>query len=844
MMDDGAEEGDSAGHTLVVIMGPEKDEKEEEENRKSGIGKGSMRFCSFLLLLLLMMSLVVSSADAQGSLQTDVMGLQVFRNAVDPTRKLLSSWENATQVCVSWAGVSCERGRVYKLRLPGAGLAGSIPSGSLSLLDQLRVLSLHHNMLTGAFPEEELANCTNLQALFLDNNGFSGPLSSSSSSSFWGLWHRLTHLSLSFNKLNGPIPDSINAFSHLVVLDLQNNSFSGYVPVLKLVNLTRFSVANNNLSGPVPSTLIQFPLSSWIGNQGICGPPTTVPCRSLPPPPRRLLPPPPSAPSSRRNSVKRLGTGVEVGIVLGGIAVLVLITIALLLCHWKRTGRQAEAAKQHKEDNPKKQQQQYKVDNPKKQQQQQHKDDHDSAAICGQAAAVQERKRVKGKSAAAAAKDVSKSQQQQQLKEERNNKPIAGSQGKRVRGRSRSSAVVAAADAVKDKPEGEEEEHQDYTIAEHQGLQERSSKLVLVQGTRFSFGLEDLLRASAEVVGKGTAGTAYKAILDDTHHHHYAAAAAHAVAGGRGGGSASSSPTAAVFVKRLKDATLARKDFQLQIDIVAKLKHPNLVPLHAYFFSKEEKLLVYDYYSLGSLSSHLHGNNRTCLDWVSRCKIALGAALGIACIHEGGRGGGSDGGCMYVHGNIKSSNVLLNSCMEVGISDFGLLQLLANSPVASRIVGYQAPEVAQTGELTPQSDVYSFGVLLLELLTGKAPVQSLMNDEGSSGNLPHWVQSVVREVWIAKVFDAELKKYHNIEEEMMQMLQVAMVCVDDVPDMRPTMVEVVHMLQEIHPVVLDMRDNEEEAPPSRQQQPGSENKSQSGPQSARYDSQSYTPFSY
>ncbi|CAK9855393.1 unnamed protein product [Sphagnum jensenii] len=700
-----------------------------------------MRFCSFLLLLLLMSS-VVSSADAQGSLQTDVVGLQVFRNAVDPTRKLLSSWENATQVCVSWAGVSCERGRVYRLRLPAAGLAGSIPSGSLSLLDQLRVLSLHNNMLTGAFPEEELASCTSLQSLFLDNNGFSGPLSSSSSSSFWGLWHRLTHLSLSFNKLNGPIPDSINAFSHLYMLDLQNNSFSGHVPVLNLVNLTRFSVANNNLSGPVPRTLIQFPLSSWIGNQGICGPPTTVPCLSLPPPPaatgaplqapRRLLPPPPSARSSRRNSRKRLGTGVEVGIVLGGIAVLVLITIALLLCHWKRTGRQAEAAKQHKEDNPKKQQQQHK---------------------------------------------------------------------------------------------------------------ERNSKLVLVQGTRFSFDLEDLLRASAEVVGKGTAGTAYKAILDDTHHHHYA------VAAGGGGGSASSSPTAAVFVKRLKDATLARKDFQLKIDIVAKLKHPNLVPLHAYFFSKEEKLLVYDYYSLGSLSSHLHGNpckNRTCLDWGSRCKIALGAALGIACIHEGGRGGGgSDGDCMYVHGNIKSSNVLLNSRMEVGISDFGLLQLLANSPVASRIVGYQAPEVAQTGKLTPQSDVYSFGVLLLELLTGKTPpVQSLMNDEGSSGDLPHWVQSVVREVWIAKVVDAELKKYHNIEEEMLQMLQVVMVCVDDVPYMRPTMVEVVHMLQEIHPVVLDMRDNEEESPSSRQQQPGFENKSQSGPQSARYDSQSYTPFSY
>ncbi len=141
------------------------------------------------------------------------------------------------------------------------------------------------------------------------------------------------------------------------------------------------------------------------------------------------------------------------------------------------------------------------------------------------------------------------------------------------------------------------------------------------------------------------------------------------------------------------------------------------------------------------------GNNRTCLDWVSRCKIALGAALGIACIHEGGRGGGSDGGCMYVHGNIKSSNVLLNSCMEVGISDFGLLQLLANSPVASRIVGYQAPEVAQTGELTPQSDVYSFGVVSFVCLMLQSIICFLCN-------LPIPVQQFQLELflfWIAVV---------------------------------------------------------------------------------------------
>ncbi|XP_040383700.1 probable inactive receptor kinase RLK902 [Oryza brachyantha] len=293
-----------------------------------------------------------------------------------------------------------------------------------------------------------------------------------------------------------------------------------------------------------------------------------------------------------------------------------------------------------------------------------------------------------------------------------------------------------------------------------------AKKLVFVGGEPdVPYDLETLLHASAEVVGKGWLGTTYRATLE--------------------GGAA------VVAVKRLRDAPIPESEFRDKVATLAALRHENLAPLRAYFYSRGEKLLVSDFVGAGALSSLLHGGSgavrRARLGFTSRARIALAAARGVAFIH----GAGSS-----AHGNIKSSNVVVNHAHDGAyLTDHGLVQLLGAAMPLKRVTGYSAPELTDSRRASREADVYSFGVLLLELLTGRIPANAVPGLDGV--DLPQWVRSVVQEEWTAEVFDASVADEAHAEEEMMRLLKLAIECTEQRPERRPVMAEVAARIEHI-----------------------------------------------
>ncbi|KAL7199074.1 hypothetical protein ACSBR2_021372 [Camellia fascicularis] len=253
----------------------------------------------------------------------------------------------------------------------------------------------------------------------------------------------------------------------------------------------------------------------------------------------------------------------------------------------------------------------------------------------------------------------------------------------------------------------------------------------------------------------------------------------------------------AVAIKRLTNGgQQGDKEFLVEVDMLSRLHHRNLVKLVGYYSScdSSQNLLCYELVPNGSLEAWLHGPlGVNCpLDWDTRMKIALDAARGLAYLHE-------DSQPCVIHRDFKASNILLENNFHAKVADFGLAKQAPEGRanyLSTRVMGtfgYVAPEYAMTGHLLVKSDVYSYGVVLLELLTGRKPVD--MSQPSRQENLVTWARPILRDKdRLEELADPRLGgKYPK--EDFVRVCTIAAACVAPEASQRPTMGEVVQSLK-------------------------------------------------
>lgn len=249
-----------------------------------------------------------------------------------------------------------------------------------------------------------------------------------------------------------------------------------------------------------------------------------------------------------------------------------------------------------------------------------------------------------------------------------------------------------------------------------------------------------------------------------------------------------------VAIKKLdRNGLQGIREFIVEVLTLSMVDHPNLVKLIGCCAEGDQRLLVYEYMSLGSLEDHLHDlrPDRKRLDWNTRMKIAAGAAMGLEYMHDKMKPS-------VIYRDLKCSNILLGEEYHTKLSDFGLAKVGPvgdKTHVSTRVMGtygYCAPDYAMTGQLTFKSDIYSFGVVLLELITGRRAIDNTR---------PVVEQNLV--AWARPLFKDRRKFYQMVDPALQgeypvrglyQALAIAAMCVQEQPSMRPLISDVVTAL--------------------------------------------------
>ncbi|KAJ8749059.1 hypothetical protein K2173_013666 [Erythroxylum novogranatense] len=294
---------------------------------------------------------------------------------------------------------------------------------------------------------------------------------------------------------------------------------------------------------------------------------------------------------------------------------------------------------------------------------------------------------------------------------------------------------------------------------------------------RLGFSSADILACIKEsnVIGMGATGTVYKAEMPRLN--------------------------TVVAVKKLWRSgadieTGSSGDFVGEVNVLGKLRHRNIVRLLGFLHNDIDIMIIYEYMNNGSLGEALHGKQERGLlvDWVSRYNVALGVAQGLAYLHH-------DCHPRVIHRDIKSNNILLDGNLEARIADFGLARMMIRKNETVSMVagsyGYIAPEYGYTLKVDEKIDIYSYGVVLLELLTGKQPLDP---EFGESVDIVEWIRRKIRDNRsLEEVLDPNVGSCKHVQEEMLLVLRVALLCTAKLPKDRPSMRDVLTMLGEAKP---------------------------------------------
>ncbi|KAB1222854.1 hypothetical protein CJ030_MR2G018640 [Morella rubra] len=576
---------------------------------------------------------------------------------------------------------------------------------NLLTMPTLQELHLESNLFTGDINLSPSSSESNLQILDLSHNHFSGYFPDQ-----FGSLSGLQVLNIAGNNFSGSLPTSMGDMSSIRSLDMAQNSFTGSLPSNLPNSLESFNASYNDLSGIVPENLRKFPSSSFYpGNTRLSFP---------------------SGPSGASDSSiknykrKPMNTIVKVIIIVACvIAVVILILLAIFL-HYIRISRRPPPEHTIKKDVRRRAQ-----PNPS----------GVSGADSGGALVV-------------SAEDLVASRK--------------GSSSEIISSDEKMAAVTGFSPTKASHFSWSPESGDSFT-AEHFARLDVRSPDRLVGELHFlddtiTLTPEDLSRAPAEVLGRSSHGTSYRATLDTG---------------------------VFVTVKWLREGVAKpRKEFAKEAKKFANIRHPNVVGLRGYYWgpTQHEKLILSDYISPGSLASFLYdrpGRKGPPLTWSQRLKIAVDVARGLNYLHFDRA---------VPHGNLKATNILLDGPdLNARVADYSLHRLMTQAGTIEQILdagvlGYRAPELAASKKPLPsfKSDVYAFGVILLELLTGRCAGDVIAGEDGGV-DLTDWVRLRAAEGRGSDCFDpAMIPVMGNpaAEKGMKEVLGMALRCIRSVSE--------------------------------------------------------------